>query len=105
MIIETLYESMERDEVILIEGGFCRWHLRKDGQLTIREILVIRALRGQGIGSKMLDILKQQPASSIFAKCPGSLQANHWYDKKGFELEVTETTKSGRKLNHWRLLL
>lgn len=101
MIFETLYESMKRGELLLIDGGFCHWHLRRDGQLTIREIISIRP----GAGSEMLGILKRQPAQSIFAKCPADLDANSWYHKKGFVLEETETTKSGRKINHWRLLL
>lgn len=45
MIFETLCESAKRDELILVDGGFCHWHLRRDGQLTIREIIVLPALR------------------------------------------------------------
>ncbi len=105
MIFETLCESAEREELILVDGGFCHWHLRRDGQLTIREIIVLPALRGRGIGTKILESLKLQNATSIFAKCPADLEANDWYGKKGFELEGAETTKSGRELNHWRLIL
>lgn len=100
-MFEQLYESAKRNELLLIEGGFCHWHLRLDGQLTIREIISIR----KGAGSEMLEILKLEPAKSIFAKCPADLEANSWYLKKDFELEATEITKSGRKLNHWRLTL
>lgn len=101
MIFETLHESSKRDELLLIDGGFCHWHLRKDNQLTIREIISIKP----GAGSKMLEILKTKSAHSIFAKCPEDLQANNWYQKKGFILEGIETTKSGRKLKLWRLSL
>jgi hypothetical protein len=101
MIFETLYESAQRGELLLVEGGFCHWHLRRDKQLTIREIISTKP----GAGSKMLEILKQQPAMTIFAKCPVDLESNHWYDKKGFELEKTEITHTGRKLNHWRMTL
>lgn len=101
MIFETLYESAKRGELILIDGGFCHWHLRRDGQITIREVISLRA----GAGSEILEILKQQPAESIFAKCPADLDANRWYEKKGFTLERTEVTKTGRKLKHWRLVL
>jgi hypothetical protein len=99
MIFETLYESAKRGELLLINGGFCHWHLRRDGQLTIREIISTRP----GAGSEMLEYLKSQSATSIFAKCPADLAANGWYAKRGFTLEATETTKSERKLNHWRL--
>jgi len=101
MIFETLYESARRGELILINGGFCHWHLRRDGQLTIREIISLRL----GAGSEMLQMLLLQPAKSIFAKCPTDLvEANEWYKKKGFTLEATETTKTGREVNHWRLI-
>ena len=101
MIFETLYESSKRNELLLIDGGFCHWHLRRDGQLTIREIISTKP----GAGSKMLDILKTKDAHSIFAKCPEDLEANKWYQKKGFVLEGMEITKSGRKLKLWRLFL
>lgn len=102
MIFETLYTSAKRGELILINGGFCHWHLRRDGQLTIREIISIRP----GVGSEILEILKQQLAKSIFVKCPTDLEvANSWYAKKGFELEGTKVTRSDRRLNYWRLIL
>lgn len=102
MIFEILYKSVQRGELLLIDGGFCHWHLRRDSQLTIREIISTRP----GAGFEMLEQLKQQPATSIFAKCPVDLvEASRWYQKRGFALEDTETTKSGRRLNHWRLYL
>lgn len=102
MIFETLYESAKRNELMLIEGGFCHWHLRRDGQLTIREIISVKP----GAGRAMLNSLKQTPgAVSIFAKCPVELEANSWYARRGFVLEGTETTKTGKGLNLWRLSL
>lgn len=106
MIFETLHESARRGELLLVSGGFCHWHLRKDNQLTIREILVLPILQNRGIGTGMLEVLKKtESATSIFAKCPVDLKANLWYQRKGFELEETEMTKLGRKINHWRLVL
>lgn len=102
MIFETLYESAQRGELLLINGGFCHWHLRRDGQLTIREIISTRP----GAGSAMLTELMFTPAaSSIFAKCPADLPANAWYERHGFLYEGTEITKSGRELKLWRLPL
>ena len=102
MIFETLYASAQRGELLLIDGGFCHWHLRRDSQLTIREIISTR----RGAGSAMLEILKQTPsATSIFAKCPIDLAANGWYYRRGFVHEGTETTRTGRMLNLWRFQL
>ena len=102
MIFETLFESAKRGELLLIDGGFCHWHLRRDRQLTIREIISTRP----GAGREMLEALKQvSGATSLFAKCPVDLEANAWYERMGFELEGMEATRSGRELNLWRLFL
>lgn len=102
MIFEALHESAQRGELLLAEGGMCHWHLRRDGQLTIREIISTR----RGAGSLMLRRLEATPgATSLFAKCPADLPANEWYARRGFTLEATETTKSGRKLKCWRKAL
>jgi hypothetical protein len=102
MIFEPLYASALRGELLLVDGGMCHWHLRRDGQLTIREIISTHP----GAGSVMLARLKSTPgALSIFAKCPASLPANVWYTRRGFHVERMETTSSGRKLICWRLPL
>lgn len=98
MIFETLYESAQLGELLLIDGGFCHWHLRLDGQLTIREIISTR----RGAGSEMLEILLHEPATSLFAKCPVDLPANDWYLRKGFICEGQEMTSSGRIVLLWR---
>lgn len=105
MIFEVLTESAKRGELILVDGGFCHWHLRRDGQITIREIIVLPERQRQGIGTAMLEHLKRVEATSIFAKCPVDLPANEWYQARGFTDEGIETTGSGRKLRLWRLTL
>lgn len=102
MIFETLYESAQRGELLLVDGGMCHWHLRRDGQLTIREIISTR----RGAGSVMLAQLRQvQGATSLFAKCPADLASNDWYARRGFHCEGEEVTPSGRKLKLWRFPL
>lgn len=102
MIFETLYESAQRDELLLIEGGFCHFHLRRDGQLTVREIISTR----KGAGYEMLRLLKKvSGATTIFAKCPANLSACAWYERQGFERVGEEKTKSERWLIHYRLQL
>lgn len=104
MVFETLYASAQRGELILVDGGLCHYHLRRDGQLTIREILVTEP--GQGIGSRLLQRLREVPgATSIFAKCPADLGANLWYARRGFQREAEEVTQTGRRLIWWRLQL
>ena len=109
MIFETLNESNDRGELLLVLHGMCHWHLRRDGQITIREIIVQRGHQGHGIGRSMVQKLEalglEAGATSLFAKCPVDLPANGWYEAMGFALEGTETTPSGRRLNLWRLTL
>lgn len=96
MIFETLHESNARGELLLIAGGYCRWHLRHDGTITIYEILSQRPGAGQ-------ELLAMLPAGHpIVAKCPADLPSNAWYARRGFALVRTETTPSGRQLNVWR---
>lgn len=100
MIFETLYESAQRGELFLVDGGMCHWHLRRDGQLTIREIISTRP----GAGAIMLAQLRQvEGATSLFAKCPVDLAANAWYERRGFVCEGQEVTPRNRRLNLWRL--
>lgn len=98
VIFESLHESAERGELILIAGGYLRWHMRRDGVITIYEILSTRP----GAGWEMLLMLIDKRAP-IQAKCPTDLPANHWYRRRGFTLARTETTPSGRDLNVWIL--
>jgi hypothetical protein len=102
MVFEALYEAAQAGELLLIEGGICHWHHRRDGQVTIREIISTRP----GAGSAMLTYLNAiEGATSLLARCPASLESNAWYERRGFVLEATETTKSGRTINVWRLIL
>lgn len=102
MIFDALYESAQRGELLLVDGGFCHWHLRRDGQLTIREIISTR----RGAGSAMLDALRLTAgATCIVAKCPAHLDSNAWYQRRGFVLAETETTRTGKGINVWRLAL
>lgn len=98
MIFESLHDSAKCGELILIDGGFCRWHMRRDGVITIYEILSTRP----GAGWEMLIQLIEKRAP-IQAKCPADLPSNAWYRRRGFALIGTETTRSGRMLNLWRL--
>lgn len=100
MTFEILYQAAKKGELILLEGGFCHYHLRRDQCLVIHEILSLK----RGTGSKMLGMLKKIPATCIETKCPADLESNHWYAKKGFQLVEKTKTKTGRVMNTWRLL-
>lgn len=97
MIFHTLYASAQAGELMLIDGGYCRYHLRRDGQLTIYEIISLQP----GAGSEMLRRLCQLPARIIVARCPASYASNAWYQRRDFALDRVEVTKAGEELNVW----
>ena len=99
MIFETINGSAQAGELLLLDGGYCRWHLRRDGIIVIYEIIATR----KGAGSDIMILLKEY-GKPIHAKCPVDLPANQWYARQGFTLLGKETTRSGRELNLWRLL-
>jgi len=106
MIFEILFDAANHDELILVDGGMCHYHLRKDGQVTIREIIVLKDRQRKGVGTAIVDSLKRlSGATSIFAKCPSELPANKWYPAIGFVSEGVNLTKNGKELSLWRLPL
>jgi len=99
-----LYEAMKKKELLLLDGGMCLYHKCKQGRLTIYIILVLDERQGEGIGTKILDYLKQiHGVTYIFARCPADLPSNKWYKKRGFQLCRVDTLPSKRVLNSWRL--
>lgn len=102
-MFNQLHESNQKSELF---GSVCRWHLRKDGQITIYEIIVEDSKQRQGIGKKFVERLKRvNGAKSIFANCPADLLSNGFYQHMGFELESQNPTRNGTPMNQWRLWL
>lgn len=103
MIFQPLHESNLKGEFY---GALCHWHLRRDGQITIREIIVESSEQGKGQGRAFIERLKRVPgAVSLFANCPADLPANDFYAHLGFDLIGQEPTRNGRAMNQWRLWL
>lgn len=97
MVFVSLYESLQRGELIMVDGGLCQYHLRRDGQLTIHVILSNR----KGAGKQMLECLKNvEGARLLLARCPITYESNTWYQKNGFILDHIEG-----KNNVWILQL
>ncbi len=104
MIFEVLNDAAARGELLLVEGGFCHYHLRRDGIVTIREILVLPNQRGKGIGRAILARLALIPnAVALLARCPANLTANLWWENRGFRKVAEEEAASGRRIIVWKL--
>lgn len=93
MIFSALWESAKKEELLLIEGGYCRFHIRRDGVLKIYEIISTK----KGAGTQLLQLL-QEKGRDIEAKCPKEYESNKWYQKKGFQLQ-----KQDDRFNTWVL--
>lgn len=105
MIFETLVESLDAGELLLCDGGLLRWHLRRDGQATIYEILVAPDRRRYGIGTDMVRHVMRKPGvRSLRARCPDDLRAaNAFWRALGFRLVDFGLARSGRVLNTYEL--
>lgn len=99
MIFAALSEAADRGELILRQGGMCRWHLRRDGVVVIREILVLPAYRERGLGRAMLaSVQEMNPGCTVQARCPLSYPSNTFWEHLGF-LQVASDETS----NTWQL--
>ena len=106
MIFDSLFESANRRELILLDGGMCHWHLRRDGIITLREIIVLPQEQRKGIGKKILNmLLKVYGAKEIIARCPEKLNSNSWYEHMQFKLIGHQKTRTGKRVNIWRLVI
>ncbi len=104
MIFAALDEAAQRGELLLLDGGLCRFHLRRDGVVTIREILVLPDARRLGLGRRMVDeVQRRNPGATLVARCPvqtkdGRVGAgNVFWRKAGFTL-----SGSADGINTWR---
>jgi len=98
VIFQTLLESAERGELLLVNGGMCRYHRRQDGQCTIREILVLPERRCQGIGRRLVEAVRSlAEPQCLVVRCPGNLESNGFWERMGFDL--VETVEG---INTWR---
>lgn len=104
MIFAAMNEAADRDELLLVDAGLCRFHLRRDGVVTIREILVLPLARRCGVGRRMVnEVQRRHPHATLRACCPVTTsdgrvgEANVFWRHLGFVLQRT-TTKG---INVW----
>lgn len=87
MVFVALAEAAERGELLLAEGGMCRFHLRRDGAVTVRELLVLPAARGRGVGRALVEaVLARHPGATVRARCPADYPSNGFWRRMGFAL-------------------
>lgn len=99
MIFVALSEAADKGELLLCDGGMCRFHRRRDGVVTIRELLVLPASRGSGLGRLLVGRVRSaNPESPLLARCPVKLASNGFWERLGFCLVSTE-----RGINLWRI--
>lgn len=78
MIFVALSESADIGRLVLVDGGLCRWHRRRDGVVTIREILVLPSHRRKGVGRGMLvQVMRANPDRTLRARCPVEYDAGN----------------------------
>lgn len=101
MIFEALNEAAQRGELLLVEGGLLHYHKRRDGTLTIREIVVLPFHRGRGLGRWLVGKAMQfSGCTKATARCPEDLASNGFWKAIGFRLERVEPGRK-RRINVW----
>jgi N-acetylglutamate synthase-like GNAT family acetyltransferase len=99
VIFSALSEAAEAGELLLVAGGMCRFHQRKDGVVVIRELLVLPTCRRSGIGTGLIQsIRRMHPDATIRAVCPAWYPSNAFWRNRGFELVREEP-----QANTWEL--
>jgi hypothetical protein len=106
-MLHTLRKPANKGFVWIVDGGLLEFNLLDDKQITIHAILSTKPGVGSQLLERLLDYGREHEATCLLAKCPTDLESNAWYEKKGFKLVRIEDpkSKSGRKLNVWRLPL
>jgi N-acetylglutamate synthase-like GNAT family acetyltransferase len=96
--------ALSKGEVI----GFVRFHHRRDGITTIYEVCVDATRRMQGIGRRLVDVLRSKAKtlghSSMKLKCPEGVAANEFYACIGMTHTSIEKGRR-RRLMVWRQAL
>ena len=87
MLFVALNEAAARGELILADGGMLRFHRRRDGVVTIREIVVLPERRRAGVGRGLVDrVAALNPGAVLRATCPGEYEANAFWRSLGFTI-------------------
>jgi len=85
MIFAALDEAARKGELILVDGGLCRFHRRRDGCVTIREVLVLPSRRRAGLGRALVALVRRlEPGRPLIARCPAWSEANAFWSALGF---------------------
>jgi N-acetylglutamate synthase-like GNAT family acetyltransferase len=85
MIFTAMSEAADRGELLLVDGGLCRFHLRRDGVVVIRELLTLPSVRGLGVGRGLVGaVMTRHPGSLVRAVCPASYRSNGFWAHMGF---------------------
>ena len=99
MFLEVLCKAMQQEELLLVAGGFCRFHKKKDGHVVIDELVVLPEQRMKGIGRKLIKGLQKQH-KTLEMKCPAEMEGvSVFLEKMGF---VEHAMKVGKKRS-WKI--
>jgi GNAT superfamily N-acetyltransferase len=99
VIFVALNEAAQKGKLLLVDGGMLRFHLRRDGVVTIHELIVLPSHRRRGIGRRLVqEVRDRYPGAVIRLTCPGEYEANRFWRAMGFGIAAY---KPGGRLAVW----
>lgn len=87
MILVALEEAAQKGELLIVDGGMLRYHRRRDGVHTIRELIVLPQHRRKGIGTRLvMEVICRARGFAARARCPKDYAANAFWAALAFTL-------------------
>ncbi len=107
MIFVILNQAAEDKELLLVDGGLCHFSQKKNGTVSIHEIIVLPSHRRKGIAQSLVQRVRDMhPGCKMRALCPVEYDSNKFWKSIGCEhkgIIKSEGTETRKQMNVWEL--
>lgn len=101
MLLVPLQEAADDGTLIIVDGGICRFLVRRDGVVVIRELFVLPRSREKGVGRRIVQQIRDEyPRARLMALCPVKYESNGFWRKIGFRF-MGYKVSGKRRVNVW----
>ena len=101
MTLWRYQNGQKKDQFVVIRPhAFAHFNRKKNGEVMLYEIAVDPKMKRQGLGKALLDYMG---TPMLLKTDADNIESNAFYKKWGFVLLGSKFTKSGKKVNVWKL--